>query len=214
MRCLQQPQRQGLHWLLHKSLALPIPAARPGTKRAATMQGGSHAGCAQVRCNRPAWAPWLHGALPLTAVQAPRRQAHRLVGIQLLSKARARQLCNAIKLQDWKEEYHLHEYKHAGTSSLQSATPHVRPSRSAPCSASMAVPPVSAKASLSLPVRSAQSASGTPYAWPPCTLWPTLLPDRPALQGRPQPAARPPKAGYLCVIFKAVAAMLKPAMSL
>ena len=211
MHCAQQPQRPGLHWLLHNWLALPIPAARPGTKRAARMQAGSHAGCARVRCNRPTWAPWLHGALPLTAVQAPRRQARRLVGIQLLSKARAWQLCNALQPQDWKEESHLHVCKRAGTSSLQSATPHVRPGRSAPCSASMAVPPVSAKASLSSPVRSAQSASGTPYAWPPCTLPPMLPPDRPAHQGRPRSAARPPRAGYLCGIVQAEATMLKSA---
>lgn len=202
MHCVQQPPRQGLHWLLHNWPALPIPAARPGTKRAAMMQGGSHAGCARVRCNRPSWAPWQHGALPLTAVQAPRRQACRLVN------STAQQTSGMAALQctpqDRNEAYHLHVCKHAGTSSLQSATPRVRPSRSAPCSASMAVPPVAATASLISPVRSAQSASGTPYAEPPCTLWPTLPPDRPAHQGRPRSAARPPILEYLCVIVEAV----------
>ena len=109
---------------------------------------------------------------------------------------------------------HLRVYKNAGTSLLQRAIPRVRPSRSAPCSASVAVPPASAKVSLNSPVRSARSASGTPYAWPPCTLWPMLPPDRPAHQGPPQPAARPPKAGHLCVTLKVVGTTLKPAASL
>ena len=75
------------------------------------MQEGSRAGSARVRCNRRVWAPSLRAAPPLTALQAPHRRERRLLGIQVISNTRTRQLCHASKLRGWEENHHLHVHK-------------------------------------------------------------------------------------------------------